>query len=541
MSQAMQTPLPVGASIVPGSLRAQMDARRAAGGAYSIQEAIAVIVPLCVRLAELHAQGKTLYVHPSSLGVAPGGFVSVLEDRAQTMPTLPRDRACLAPEERKGGAGDARASVFAVGAILYELLTGAVIGPGMRRPSELVEGLPSALETILGKALVAEPKHRPGDLAALAQALHHVSPHASIAPPPADESHLDGDADFEVDIRLSMIPPNERPGTDAAPVARIPAGVAIPRAAALPRISGDGPYQVMAAAPPNGNGAARNLADPTQQLADMKAALESDPRPRYVVIKDGMDHGPFSAVEALQQIASGQFTAGNVLRDTFSGEERFIKDWDEFAPFAEQAALNREIVHEKKQLEAVVVAEKQGTQYKALIGAAVIGVFAAGAAGLWLRDRASKDHATEVQGDKALAVDVDGGLAARKGVGGAGGPLAGGGAVGPGNHPVISGGMSCEGARAKYIEDYDKAAPPDLSAGAYGNVLNKGTYLNSCGVPSNMSVNICAAVQNGRAVGVTVTNPSNKGIAGCVAGAVRGLSFPSHPRLDVTTTTFAGN
>jgi hypothetical protein len=539
MSQAMQTPLPVGASIVPGSLRAQMDARRAAGGHYSVQEAIAVVVPLCVRLAEVHAQGKTLYVHPSSLGFAPGGQVSVLEDRAHAMPTLPRDRACLAPEERKGAPGDARASVFAVGAILYELLTGAVIGPGMRRPSEMVDGLPSALETILGKALVAEPKHRPGDLAALAQALHHVSPHASIAPPPADESHLDGDADFEVDIRLSMIPPNERPGADDAPLPKIPSAPSIPRAAALPRISGDGPYQVMAA--PATNGAPRNPEDPTQRLAEMKAALESDPRPRYVVIKDGMDHGPFSAVEALQQIASGQFTAGNVLRDTFTNDERFIKDWDEFSPFAEQAALNREIVHEKKQLDAVVVAEKQGTQYKALLGAAVIGIFAAGAAGLWLRDRASKDHATEVQGDKALVVDVDGGLAARKGSGGPGGPSLGGG-VGPGNHPILAGGMSCEGARSKYIEDYDKAAPPDLSAGAYGAVLNKGTYLNSCGVPSNMSVTICAAVQNGRAVGVTVTtSPPNKGVSGCVSGAVRSLSFPSHPRLDVTTTSFAAN
>jgi eukaryotic-like serine/threonine-protein kinase len=122
-----------------------------------------------------------------------------------------------------------------------------------------------------------------------------------------------------------------------------------------------------------------------------------------------------------------------------------------------------------------------------------------------------------------------------------GGPMAGGG-VGPGGHPVLSGGMSCEGARAKYIEDYDKSAPPDLSAGAYGNVLNKGGYLNACGVPSNMTVNICAAVQNGRAVGVTVTtSPSDRGKASCIAGAVRSLSFPSHPRLDVTNTTFAAN
>ena len=73
-------------------------------------------------------------------------------------------------------------------------------------------------------------------------------------------------------------------------------------------------------------------------------------------------------------------------------------------------------------------------------------------------------------------------------------------------------------------------------------VLNRGSYLNACGVPSSMEVNVCAAVQNGRAVGVTVTTrPSNPGIASCIARQVRGISFPSHPRLDVARTTFSAN
>lgn len=523
--QAMQTPLPVGTAIVQGSLRAEMEARRAAGQRFSVKEAIGIIVPVCMRLAELHGKGVRLFAHPSSLALVPGG-ADVLEDKAHMAPTLPRDKACLAPEERKGAEGDARASVFAVGAMLYELLTNASVGPGMRRPAELVPDLPPALESILGKALVADPKHRPADLLALAQALHHIAPSASIAPPAADESNLDHGDDFEVDVRLSMIPPNEAP-----------AATAIPKAPAAPRIQGSGPYAVAIAQPAPSS---TRKADPTQRLADLKAALESDPRPRYVVIKDGMDHGPFSAVECLQQIASGQFTEQNVLRDVFTSDERFIKDWDEFAPFAEQAKLNRDIVQEKKQLDAVVVAERKGTQYKALIGAAVIGVFAAGGAGVWLRDRQNKEREREVQGNEAVSVDVDAGLSAGKKTGPGG--TTPGGYIGPGGRPVLPSGLSCESARAKYIEDFDKSAPPDLSAGAYGAVLNKGTYLNSCGVPSSMSVTICAAVQNGRAVGVTVTtNPQNKGIASCVAGAVRALSFPSHPRLDVTTTSFASN
>ncbi len=505
-----------------------MEARRAAGEPFSVREAIGIVVPLCTQLAGLHAQGKTLFVHPSSLRYAArGGSADLVEERAHTAPTLPRDRACLAPEERKGDAGDARASVFTIGAILYELLTAGSVGPGMRRPSDVAPEVPHELEVILGKALVADPKHRPADLGALAQALHRIAPQASIAPPPADESLLDADGDFEVDIRLSMIPPSE-----------VGANAVIPKAAPMPKIQsvqGDGPYQVAIR-----REEPRRANDPTQRLSDLKSALEADPRPRYVVIKDGMDHGPFSAVELLQQIASSQFTEVSVLRDVISGEERLIKDWDEFAPFAEQSKLNRDIVQEKKAFDAVVGAEKRGTQYKALVGAAVLGVIAAGGAGWWMRERSNQAATREVQSQEVTSIDVDGGLRSGKMVGDMS-PGGGGTGVRPGggNYPQIAGGTSCEGARARYVEDYDKATPPDLSANAFGKVLNNGTYLNSCGVPSSMSVTICAAVQNGRAVGVTVsTNPKDGKLSSCIAGQIRALSFPSHPRLDVTTTSF---
>jgi len=70
-------------------------------------------------------------------------------------------------------------------------------------------------------------------------------------------------------------------------------------------------------------------------------------------------------------------------------------------------------------------------------------------------------------------------------------------------------------------------------------VHNGGGYFSHCGVPLRMTFNICAAVQNGRAVGVTVsTRPNDAKRESCIASAVRGLSFPSHPKLDVTRTRF---
>src|SRR6185503_15408640 len=100
-AQAIAPIHPVAASIPPGSLRAEMETRRASGEAFSVKEAIGIIVPLCTQLAALHAQGKALFVHPSSIGFARDGDVQVLEDKAHVAPAFPRDRACLAPEERK--------------------------------------------------------------------------------------------------------------------------------------------------------------------------------------------------------------------------------------------------------------------------------------------------------------------------------------------------------------------------------------------------------------------------------------------------------
>jgi hypothetical protein len=102
--------------------------------------------------------------------------------------------------------------------------------------------------------------------------------------------------------------------------------------------------------------------------------------------------------------------------------------------------------------------------------------------------------------------------------------------------------MTCEQARARYIEEINVGGPKgqaDLTANQFGGVLNNGSYIVGCGAPQSMHVNVCAAVQNGRAVGVTVTTePPNGGVANCVAGAIRRMSFPSNPKLDVATTRF---
>jgi hypothetical protein len=84
-----------------------------------------------------------------------------------------------------------------------------------------------------------------------------------------------------------------------------------------------------------------------------------------------------------------------------------------------------------------------------------------------------------------------------------------------------------------------KARAPDLPRAALSSVLNSGSLLAGCGVPERTQVQICTAIQNGRAVGVTVTTrPGSSRVSNCVARKVRALRFPSSPHLDVTHTRF---
>src|SRR5262245_24830294 len=115
------------------TLRALLDARRAEGRTMSLDEAIAVIVPLCLDLKERHDRGEKVYVHPSAVAPYASGLAK-LNPKLAIVPTNAFDRYCMAPElQATLEPGDARASVFSIGAILYEMVTGSHIGPAMRR------------------------------------------------------------------------------------------------------------------------------------------------------------------------------------------------------------------------------------------------------------------------------------------------------------------------------------------------------------------------------------------------------------------------
>src|SRR6185436_5283164 len=111
------------------------------------------------------------------------------------------------------------------------------------------------------------------------------------------------------------------------------------------------------------------------------------------------------AVELLQQIGSHAFEANHVLRDTFSGDERPIEEWEEFASFAQHSKLNREIVAEKKAIEQVVVEEAKDNRAKTVFGVMAIAVLLAVGVLWYLKVRKARNDAIEVAGDDGISVE----------------------------------------------------------------------------------------------------------------------------------------
>jgi eukaryotic-like serine/threonine-protein kinase len=513
------------------TFRAVIDARRTEGRRLSLDDAIAVIVPVCVDLKERHGRGEAHYVHPSAIASGPDGLMRLAPQLAVN-PKDPRDRAALAPEVLRSNApGGARASVFAVGAMLYEAVCGMPVGPGMRRPRDVDPELPEALEHLLAKALVADPSHRPDDLGALASAMHHLAPMKSIPPPDADVSKLDRSEGFEVDIRLSIMPPEREPGVEAPPPS-IPQ-VAIPAPANVPAF---GP--ATNAAPPSPAAAPPQVVrDPTRQLAVLKARLESDPRPRYVVNKERMDHGPFSAVELLQQIASHKFVGKDILRDELTGGAKTLDEWEEFAPFAQHARMHRDIAHEKKEVAKVEKAEKKAGAAKFIVGIVMAVALLAVGVFFVIKQVGSRKDGGDLSDDPS-AVDLSGGGSLKGGKKAA----AGGGKGGGGGGAGYVGGMSYEQALSTNTQEVNIGGGrggPDLTDAQLTAPMKNSAFLNSCGVPDSMKVTVKVAVKNGRAWGVSVyPNPPNPAVAACVDRHVRGLGWPPNAKMDSFTTNY---
>jgi eukaryotic-like serine/threonine-protein kinase len=166
----------------------------------SVEEATAITVQLADALEYCHEHGV---VHrdlkPENILIEPGGTVKLVDfgiallqgARRLTFRRLTAGFGTpdyMAPEQVQGDRGDARTDVYAVGVMLYEMLTGdvpyrgdsplAVMSQRVTTDAPLLRrkrpDLPPQLEAVVWRALRRDPSERYPSMAALRHDLQHL-------------------------------------------------------------------------------------------------------------------------------------------------------------------------------------------------------------------------------------------------------------------------------------------------------------------------------------------------------------------------------
>lgn len=197
---------------VPGQTLAQLLQKR--NHALSVTEAVDLIRPLLAALAYAHARGVIHRdIKPQNIMVTPNGRVKLTDfglalateqTRLTTNSGLMGTPLYLAPECIQGQPASPQSDLYAVGVVLYELLTGKPPFQGQNTASTLIEilntavpppsvsqaGIPAHLEDLVLQLLAKEPAQRPESAQAVLETLAGSAPAipapTGAAPLPAD-------------------------------------------------------------------------------------------------------------------------------------------------------------------------------------------------------------------------------------------------------------------------------------------------------------------------------------------------------------------
>jgi eukaryotic-like serine/threonine-protein kinase len=180
------------------------------GGPMSTERAISISLELLDALGYMHAQGvvhrdlkpeNVMVGAEDHIKIIDFGIASLVGSRRLTFGKLSQVMGSpdyISPEQVKNKRGDSRSDLYAVGVILYEMLTGetpfhganpfAVMNARLaftaHAPSEINPDIPPQLDTVVLRALQRDPDHRYATAQEFAHDLTHLE-EVQVAEQPA--------------------------------------------------------------------------------------------------------------------------------------------------------------------------------------------------------------------------------------------------------------------------------------------------------------------------------------------------------------------
>ncbi len=307
--------------------------RQAKGVRFSLQQIDNIASQLCTAVVQCSQLGGHGAITLESIVIDEAGKVRLDGiGLASVAPAIAANLGGrLAPEIRQGAALSPAADVYAVGAVIYELIVGSPPTPGGKSPSQAVEGLSPLVDQFIAATTHADPGKRP-KADQLQAAIHR-----SLSVASSDEEKENSSQVVQLPRRPSLAQSITDPSANSAPSA----------------------------------------APKKTHSATLQRAL-AETRERWLFGKGKLDYGPFSLAAIVEKIESGEIVPGDILIDNDTGTRMSVQDYPLLTEVVETAKHRRD--DERRANAEVVHAKQEKTRGAALylfVGAAIIGIAAA--------------------------------------------------------------------------------------------------------------------------------------------------------------------
>jgi serine/threonine-protein kinase len=420
------------------SLREFIDGKKSEGRTVSFRGACNLVTHIANGLERAASTMPHGGLNPATVWVNKAGRVKVADlGLARTLPTLARrgvpsgapEHAYLAPELLAGGPPTLVSDVYALGVILFVVLTGRLPAPPLRVAGNGTDA-PAGIDALIAKALARDPGARFHSAMELRQALANLqaggstgisavgpAPTAPVARAPAErhaatfaaqaqrhpaaETQPAGQAQADVAWSQAQARAEAQQLQDAQAQAQAQAH-AQQAAAAAAQAQAQAAQQQEAAAGSDGR---RSTFGRSFNVAEVAGGAVDEAQERWLIQKDRLDFGPFSLAQIRAQIQRGEIIGEHMIVDSDTGTRSKVKD---FAPLRDFARHSERQIEQNRRAHAEIKHEKSEKAKRAftlvIVSIALLAI--AGGGGWYVLTRKAADKTTLAERSEDAEIDA---------------------------------------------------------------------------------------------------------------------------------------